>query len=205
MRADPAAFELFYRRHVDSVVRFASRRLTQPADVADLTADTFVAALTSAAAYRPERGEPGAWLIGIAARLLANKQRRRAREAGAIGRLRGRELLDEDDTESLERQLEASAVAPDLREALSRVSSGAREVLLLVGTGFSPSEAAAAIGVSPVAFRMRLLRARRALARALGQRQGSGPAGRAVPACEQSERSPHTYQNEVATLKEVTS
>ena len=85
--ADPVAFELFYRRHVDRVIRFAARRASEPADVADVTAATFVAAVGAAATYDPARGEPGAWLLGVAARLMANEQRRRLREAAALRRL----------------------------------------------------------------------------------------------------------------------
>src|SRR5947209_19799236 len=36
LSSDPAAFELFYRRHVDRVIGFAARRVTDPADAADL-------------------------------------------------------------------------------------------------------------------------------------------------------------------------
>src|SRR5882757_10078403 len=66
LSTDRSAFELFYRRHVGRVIRFAARRLREPADVADLTAATFVEALTSAPSYDASRGEPEAWLLGIA-------------------------------------------------------------------------------------------------------------------------------------------
>jgi hypothetical protein len=36
LSSDPAAFEVFYRRHVDRVIGFAARRVTDPADAADL-------------------------------------------------------------------------------------------------------------------------------------------------------------------------
>jgi hypothetical protein len=64
LSSDPAAFEVFYRRHVDRVVGFAARRVSEPADVADLVAATFVTVLTAARCYDRERGEPGAWLLG---------------------------------------------------------------------------------------------------------------------------------------------
>jgi hypothetical protein len=32
LSSDPAAFEVFYRRHVDRVVGFAARRVSEPAD-----------------------------------------------------------------------------------------------------------------------------------------------------------------------------
>jgi RNA polymerase sigma-70 factor (ECF subfamily) len=42
LSSDPAAFEVFYRRHVDRVIGFAARRVADPADAADLVAATFV-------------------------------------------------------------------------------------------------------------------------------------------------------------------
>ena len=51
LNADPAAFELFYRRHVDRVIGFAARRLPDAADVADVVATTFLTVLTSSTSY----------------------------------------------------------------------------------------------------------------------------------------------------------
>src|SRR6202035_1089037 len=48
LSSDPAAFEIFYRRHVDRVIGFAARRVRDPADAADLVAATFVTVLTAA-------------------------------------------------------------------------------------------------------------------------------------------------------------
>ena len=50
---DPQAFALFYRRHVDRLVRFAARRVSDPADAADVAAATFVVALRGSGALRP--------------------------------------------------------------------------------------------------------------------------------------------------------
>src|SRR5580658_8800141 len=100
--ADPAAFELFYRRHVDLVIAFAARRVREPADIADLVANTFVVVLTAASGYDASRGEPTAWLLGIAARLIAGARRRRGRELAATARIAGRRLLDQGDIERLE-------------------------------------------------------------------------------------------------------
>jgi DNA-directed RNA polymerase specialized sigma24 family protein len=66
---------------VGRVIGFAARRVTEPADMADLVAATFVTVLTAARSYDPERGEPAAWLLGITARLIANARRRKVREA----------------------------------------------------------------------------------------------------------------------------
>jgi DNA-directed RNA polymerase specialized sigma24 family protein len=84
LSADPAAFEIFYRRHVDRVIGFTARRVRDPADVADLVASTFLTVLTAARSYDESRGEPAAWLLGITARLIAGARRRRGREAAAL-------------------------------------------------------------------------------------------------------------------------
>ena len=99
--ADPDAFEAFYRRHVDDVLRFFARRARDPELAADLTAETFAAALVSRPRYRPEAGAPIAWLFGIAHNKLAFAQRRGYAERRARRRL-GLERIDLTD-EDLER------------------------------------------------------------------------------------------------------
>lgn len=168
LRTDRLAFEVFYRRHVGRVIRFAARRLSEPADVADLTAATFVEALTSAPSFDGSRGEPEGWLLGIAARLIANGQRRRGREAAALRRIASRRLIEPDDFERLEEQIDASRATASTLAVISALKPRDREALFLVGAeGLTPSQAAAALGISGPAFRMRLRTARRALARAL--------------------------------------
>lgn len=73
---DPEGFGEFYRRHERDVLRFFLH-WTGSVDLAtDLMAETFAQALGSAPNYRPERGEPRAWLFGIAKNLLARSIRR---------------------------------------------------------------------------------------------------------------------------------
>jgi len=168
MCADPAAFELFYRRHVDLVIGFTARRVRDPTDVADLVANTFVTVLTAARSYDPGRGEPTAWLLGITARLIAGARRRRGRELAATARIAGRRLIDQGDIERLEERIDAARSSQAVIEALDRLKPRAREALLLVGAdGLTPGEAARVLGISPAAFRMRLSSARRALRSAL--------------------------------------
>jgi RNA polymerase sigma factor (sigma-70 family) len=168
LRRDPAAFEEFYRRHVDRVIGFATRRVREPADVADLVASTFVTVLTSADSYDASRGEPTAWLLGIMSRLIANGHRRRGRERAATQRLAGRIHLDADDIDRLEDRIDAARQAPAMLTALGQLKPRAREALLLVGADdLTPTEAAAVLGISAPAFRMRLTAARRALTKAM--------------------------------------
>lgn len=56
LNEDPEAFAAFYRRHVDGVMRFVVRRVSDPHLAADLTADIFLAAVDSGHTYRPGRG-----------------------------------------------------------------------------------------------------------------------------------------------------
>jgi RNA polymerase sigma factor (sigma-70 family) len=168
LSADPGAFEAFYRQHVDRVIGFAARRVTEPADVADLVAATFVTALTAARSYDPQRGEPGAWLLGITARLIANARRRKVRESAALARFAGRRLIDQSDIERLEERIDAARCSQSVLAALDRLRPRAREALLLVSeAGLRPAEAARVLGISPAAFRMRLSSARRALDKAV--------------------------------------
>jgi RNA polymerase sigma factor (sigma-70 family) len=168
LSSDPAAFEVFYRRHVDRVVGFAARRVSQPADAADLVAATFVTVLTAARSYDPERGEPGAWLLGITARLIANARRRKVRESAAMARIAGRRLIDQSDIDRLEERIDAARSSAAVLAALDRLRPRAREALLLVSAaGLRPAEAARFLGISPAAFRMRLSGARRALDKAV--------------------------------------
>src|SRR5690349_7795759 len=93
---DPAGFEEFYVRHVDMLLGFFARR-TRDADMAaDLTAETFAAALSARRRYRPEQGAAIAWLFGIAMNKLADAQRRGYAERRARRRM-GMERIDLND------------------------------------------------------------------------------------------------------------
>jgi RNA polymerase sigma factor (sigma-70 family) len=167
---DAAAFEVFYRRHVDQLVRFVSARSANPHEVADVVASTFVVVLTDSGRYDPARGDARAWLLGIAARLIANTRRRDGRERAAVARLAARGLLDADDYERLEEQIDAHRSTRAMRGALASLSDSQREALLLVGpAGLTPAAAARTLGISAPAFRMRLASARRAVRRHAGR------------------------------------
>lgn len=70
----------------------------------------------------------------------------------------------EDDYKRLESAIDASSVAPALRESLRALPPGERAVAELVLLDeLTPEEAAVALGVRAAAIRMRLARARRKL------------------------------------------
>ena len=130
---DRETFAAIYRDNVSRVTGFAARRLFNPGEVADLVAATFLVALERSDSYDPEKGDPSAWLLGIAANLLANQRRRQVREELARARLDARALLSPDDVEALVTQMDASAEATRVRAAMDSLAEPYREVLLLIG------------------------------------------------------------------------
>ncbi|MFT3866618.1 MAG: RNA polymerase sigma factor [Solirubrobacterales bacterium] len=161
---DPDAFEAFYRENVEGVQRFVARRVDDRDRVADLTAEVFLAAITSASRYQGRLGTPQAWLYGIARVTVAADQRKRGRERARDQRIRGSALIEDDDIARLDARIDAEARSRELYAAMDQLPDGERAVLeLVVLDGLSVSEAAAAIGVRPVTARVRLHRARRKL------------------------------------------
>ena len=109
---DAAAFAAFYRRHARPLAGYLLARTGDPEVAADLTAETFAAALAGLHRFRPERGDAGAWLYGIARHQLGRWARRGRVDERARRRL-GMERLSLDDA-ALERVEEAASVAPDV-------------------------------------------------------------------------------------------
>ncbi|MFE9636817.1 RNA polymerase sigma factor [Streptomyces sp. NPDC006463] len=157
-------FGAFYEEHIDAVLGFVTRRVSDPHLAADLTADIFLAAMGSTSGYRPNRGAPIAWLFGIARNILSGHARGLARESGALARLSGRRLLDDEDVAALEERIDAQRAFRDLAERHAALSEPLRAALdLVVIDELTPAEAAQALGVTQATIRVRLHRARRAL------------------------------------------
>lgn len=173
------ALETFYRRHVTAVSRFIARRVDDPYQVADLTAEIFIAAIGSAHTFHPGRGTQLGWLYGIARNVLSADRRRLARELDAAGRFAGRRLLDDDDIARLEDRIDAESAARDVIRAIASLPDDERAVLELVAIdGIAVIDAAAALGIRPGTARVRLHRARRAAKAALS---AGSQAGRCTP------------------------
>ena len=86
-RSDPAAFGAFYRRFEERMLRYFLSRVGDAEVAADLTAETFAAALESVGRFRAAKGTAAAWLYGIAHNTLAMSARRGRVEASARRRL----------------------------------------------------------------------------------------------------------------------
>lgn len=159
--ADPETFAIVYERHRAAVYTFLRWRVgTELAE--EWLAETFAQAFRSRERYQPRHDTCRAWLIGIAAHLVANFQRSerrgaRARERTAAHlsdrRLRGGSLADE--------VLDSATLDGELVAAVRALSDEDREVLLLHAWGeLSPKEIANALGVRAGTVRSRLHRAR---------------------------------------------
>ena len=172
---DVEAFAVFYERHFGRVTAFAARRCSCAEDVADVVAQTFVHLLRTAERYDPARGEPAAFLLGIAANVVRELHRTGARRRSLVVKLAGRDLLDDDDIERIEAAIDAARVAGALGDALDEVTDGERAMLQLVADGRSPGQAAAELGISPSAGWTRLSRGRHRLRRLMADPTTSDP------------------------------
>jgi RNA polymerase sigma factor (sigma-70 family) len=124
--SDVHAFAVFYRRHVDWVLRVSARRTASPEHAADLTAEVFAAALLGAGRFRPVQADGGAsnWLFGILLNKLAGFERRGAVERRARRRLRLREPALSD--AEFDRVLETVSTGPTVLGLLDRLPAAER-------------------------------------------------------------------------------
>jgi RNA polymerase sigma-70 factor (ECF subfamily) len=154
-------FERCFRDHYANVLAFTMRRISGKEVAEDAVSETF------AVAWRrrdriPDPALP--WLYAVALRVIANQyrstQRRRNRDARLAHEARAGES-GADPADSLDRRAAFST-------AFGLLNEPEREVLrLVVWDGLSTRDAARVLGCSSGAFRVRLHRARRKLAKQL--------------------------------------
>ena len=157
-----------YRDHARDILGYALRRTRDPEDAADVVAETFLVAWRRLGEV-PLDGEARLWLYGTARHVLANHDRGARRRDRLTERLRD-ELRQQ--LPVVPRTGEGSA----LLEALAGLGEADRELLMLIGwEELTPSQAARALGVSPLAARTRLHRARRRLRAQLAKQSSSNP------------------------------
>jgi RNA polymerase sigma factor (sigma-70 family) len=152
---DAASFEAFYLRHATTLLGFFQRRTRDPEMAADLTSETFAAALAGRRRYRREAGAASAWLFGIATRKLADAQRRGCAERRMCRRLgMERLVLTELDVEHIESLGES--VAPALLECLAPVQRDAIQAHVIDERGYG--EIATELHTSEAVVRKRVSR-----------------------------------------------
>jgi RNA polymerase sigma-70 factor (ECF subfamily) len=155
------------------------RRFSTPEDVADFVANVFLEVMRSAGSYDPRRGNAVAWLYGLAGNVAAGMRLQQQRVTDAEHRLAGRALLDSDDYAGVEERIDAASALRRAYEAMQRLPDQDRRLLELVAVdGLSRGEAAKALGITAVATRVRLVRARtrlRAVLSAADQPRAASP------------------------------
>ncbi|HEX3520135.1 MAG TPA: RNA polymerase sigma factor [Solirubrobacteraceae bacterium] len=125
-RRDAEAFGLFYCRRVNAVLAFFLRRTGDRELAADLTAETFAAALTALPRYRPERSSALAWLFTIAHHKLVDSLRRGQVEDRARRRLGLEPLSFSDEEIELVEQRAVSAAGDSALLTLEQLSGEQR-------------------------------------------------------------------------------
>jgi RNA polymerase sigma-70 factor (ECF subfamily) len=154
-----ARFERLYREHAAPVFAYALRR-SSPDEAADAAAETFVVAWRRLGEVSDDHVLP--WLYEIARRVLST-QRRSGRRQHAIATRVAFEQ-GEQTTPGPDR------IAPAVLRALAELHADEREVLMLTAwEELSSPEAAAVLGCSPTAYRIRLHRARLRLRRVMSE------------------------------------
>jgi RNA polymerase sigma factor (sigma-70 family) len=155
-RGDADSFAEFYRRHARRLAGWLMRATGDAEAAADLTAETFAAALAARKRYRSDRAAPATWLYGIAAHKLNDWRRRGYAEDRARRRMRMERIeLTEDDLRELE-YLGGEVKADDLLEELPADQRSAVRARLVDELAYG--EIAVAEGVSEAVVRQRVSR-----------------------------------------------
>jgi RNA polymerase sigma factor (sigma-70 family) len=159
---DVESFQRLYSAYVDPLLGYALRRVSTPADAADVVAETFLVAWRRRAEV-PAGEATRLWLYGVARRVLANQRRGELRRSALGSRLR------EELPSVVPDPAGALADRTDAIRALAQLRNGDREVVELTAwEGLDSREIAEVLGITPVAARARLSRARSRLRGLLG-------------------------------------
>ncbi len=159
MADDRKRFERIYRENFRAVLRFAALRI-DPERAKDVAAETFLVAWRR---LDDVPAEPRAWLLGVARKVIAGQFRSQTRRDALARRLEGEPASHADlDVGG------ALAERDRVIAAFMALGERDREALRLVAwDGLDAADAAHVLGVTRLAFAVRLHRARRRLERAL--------------------------------------
>lgn len=161
-----ADIEELYVGHARRIAGYLMRATGDAEVAADLTAETFAAALLARDRYRSDMGAPTTWLYAIAANKLKDLRRRGCAEDRARRRLRiERPELSEDDVAEFAR-LADEVTADALLEELPEDQRMALRARVLDDRAYG--EIAVAEGVSEAAIRQRVSRGLASLRQRIG-------------------------------------
>jgi RNA polymerase sigma-70 factor, ECF subfamily len=136
------AFERLYRCSRDDVYAYVASLLRDAAAAEEVTAAAFERAYRKRNRFDPQRGEPRAWLFGIARNAALDELRRRGRQAQLTAEPADLESLGADEgAERSERRLAVST-------ALERLQPAERELIALkFFAGLGNAEIAQVLGI----------------------------------------------------------
>ncbi|GAA4522063.1 MULTISPECIES: RNA polymerase sigma factor [Nonomuraea] len=164
-RHDPEVFAGLFDRHAPALRRYVARRLG-PSLADDIVSDVFLTAFRRRHRYDTSHPDARPWLYGIAARLVSRQRRVEIRFYRALVRT-GVDEITEPYADRVDNRV--SAQQAGLAAALSELSPGDREVLLLMAwADMSYEDVARALGIPIGTVRSRLHRARARTRQALG-------------------------------------
>ena len=113
----------------------------------DIVSETFLTAFTRRHRFDPDRGSLRPWLFGIATNLVNRHRRKEARRYRTLSRVPPEPAAEGPENRVLD-AVAAGRLQPRLARALTRLSAGERDVLLLVAlAGLSYEEVAEALGI----------------------------------------------------------
>lgn len=162
---DRDALHELHARHAIWVMARLRRRCADPDVAAEAVQDTFVAVWRAAGSW-DGRGEPAAWIWGIAIRRLIGVLRKRDRWAPVVGAVRTTRAADV--VIAAEEQVLVGIEHGGLAVAMAGLSPELRAVLqATVLDGLSTREAAHLLGIPPGTVKTRAMRARAELRGAL--------------------------------------
>lgn len=169
---DPEVFGELFLRHGPRLHAYIKRRLGPPlAD--DLVSEAFATAFRQRARFDGRR-EFGAWLWGIAAKLIARHHRQETRMYRAFART-GVDPAEDGVADVAGDRAAAAALGPALAKALASLSAQERDaVLLLAWAEMSYAEIAATLGLPLGTVKAKIHRARNKLRKALPQEKTHG-------------------------------
>lgn len=154
---------MFYLRHRDKVLAFHAQRVAEAEVAADLTAETFAAALLAIHdELRPLPDLPAAWLFTIAQRKLVDAYRRGTVRDDARRRLAMEPVvLYDEDIELIHDMADSTDIVAELAEVLAPDQLHALKARVLDERPYA--DIAAELGCSQTVVRMRVSRALKTL------------------------------------------
>jgi RNA polymerase sigma-70 factor (ECF subfamily) len=170
IEGDETAQRALYEAHYAGAFRLAYLLLQDACDAEEVAQDAFVYLFRDLRRYDPERGSFWAWLRVALVSRCRNKHRRRRLSLVSLEVLdaAGQVLADPAPASDPADALELRGTRRAVWEALQRVSSGAREALVLrFYEGLPYAEIAAALGCSAEAARARVAHGKMQLRRLL--------------------------------------